>query len=153
MSAQKLIQFFLAVAALSAGLAFGQVTGEGIYPKQQAISHDATASGGGIFQIKRITPDDAEVAFYGWNKEIRRKTLQILEISKGNNPDIRLAVVRRMIEVIRSHESNDFQWESRRLGGNQALSARPSDNARLEEFLLSEFFPDQQKSNDRVDAK
>ena len=31
MSAQKLIQFFLAVAAMSAGLAFGQVTGSGFF--------------------------------------------------------------------------------------------------------------------------
>ena len=101
------------------------------------------AAGGGMFQIKRISLNDAEVAFHGWNKEIRRKTLQILEISKGDNPDIRLAVVRRLIAVIRDYESSDFQWESRRLGGVQTLSARPMDNARLEEFLLSEFFPDQ----------
>ena len=125
MSAQKLIQFFLAVAALSAGLAFGQVTGEGIYPKQQAISHDATAIGGGIFQIKRITPDDAEVAFYGLNREIPQKTSITLQITKNiMNSDIQLAVVRRMIEVIRFYESSDFKWESRRLGGMQTLSAR-----------------------------
>ena len=101
------------------------------------------AAGGGVFQIKRLSLNDAEVAFYGWNREIRRKTLQNLEISKGANADIRLAVVRRMIAVIRDYEADDFQWESRRMGRSLVLSARPRDNARLEEFMMMEFFPDQ----------
>ena len=111
-------------------------------PKQIAFGYDP-AAGGGVFQIRRISLNDAEVAFYGWSREIRRKTLQILEISKGSNPDIRLAVVRRMIAVIREYEADDFQWESRRLGRSQMLSARTRDNARLEDFMMMEFFPDQ----------
>ena len=48
-----------------------------------------------------------------------------------------------MIAVIRDYEADDFQWESRRLGRTQLLSARLRDNARLEEFMMMEFFPDQ----------
>jgi len=119
-----------------------RIAAANLAPKPITFGYDP-AAGGGVFQIKRLSLNDAEVAFYGWNREIRRKTLQILEISKGSNPDIQLAVVRRMIGVIRDYETDDFQWESRRLGRNLLLSARPRDNARLEAFMLMEFFPDQ----------
>ena len=119
-----------------------RIAAANLAPKPITFGYDP-AAGGGVFQIRRISLNDAEVAFYGWSREIRRKTLQILEISKGSNPDIRLAVVRRMIAVIREYEADDFQWESRRLGRNLLLSARPRDNARLEEFMMMEFFPDQ----------
>ena len=119
-----------------------RIAAANLAPKPITFGYDP-AAGGGVFQIKRLSLNDAEVAFYGWNREIRRKTLQILEISKGSNSDIRIAVVRKMIAVIRDYEADDFQWESRRLGRTQLLSARLRDNARLEEFMMMEFFPDQ----------
>jgi hypothetical protein len=96
--------------------------------------------GGGIFSIRHVAYDYAEFLFYGWNQEARHNTAQLIEVRKGSNPDIRLAVVRRMIAIIREHEQNDFVWESRRLGRYVTLSARPRDNAGLEEFMLAEFF-------------
>ena len=54
--------------------------------------------------------------FFGWNKDIRRNSTQRIEVSKGDNANIRIAVVRRMIGIIRDHESGDFTWVSRRLG-------------------------------------
>lgn len=96
--------------------------------------------GGGMFQITRMGYDDAEFLFFGWNKEIRRNTKQLIEVRKGGNSDIRIAVVRRMIAVIREYERGDFLWESRRLGRNVMLSARAADNAGLEEFMMHEFF-------------
>jgi len=101
---------------------------------------DATRNGGGIFQIQRLGYTDAEFMFYGWNKDIRRNTTQTIEVRKGDAADIRRAVVRRMIEIIRDHEQEDFLWESPRLGRNVMLSARPKDNAGLEDFMLMEFF-------------
>jgi hypothetical protein len=98
--------------------------------------------GGGVFTIQRIGYDYAEFAFYGWNKDMRRNTAQIIEVRKGSNPDIRTAVVRRMIAIIRDHEQGDFVWESQRLGRNLTLSARPRDNAGLEAFMMEEFFED-----------
>jgi hypothetical protein len=100
---------------------------------------DPTKHGGGIFQIERLGYTDAEFLFYGWNKDIRRNTIQRIEVRKGENSDIRIAVVRKMIAIIREYEQEDFLWESRRLGRNLTLSARARDNAGLEEFMLREF--------------
>lgn len=96
--------------------------------------------GGGVFDIRHMGYDYAEFAFFGWSKEIRRNTSQLIEVRKGTNPDIRIAVVRRMIAIIREHEQGDFTWESHRLGRSITLSARPRDTAGLEEFLMREFF-------------
>jgi hypothetical protein len=51
-----------------------------------------------------------------------------------------MAVVRRIIEVIRDYEQEDFSWSSQRLGRVITLSARQADNAGLEEFMMQEFF-------------
>jgi len=96
--------------------------------------------GGGVFQITRLYYSNAEFAFFGWNKDIRRNTHQLIEVRKGEHSDIKLAVVRRMIQIIRDHESGDFIWESDRLGRDVTLSARPTDNAGLEDFLMRELF-------------
>ena len=101
--------------------------------------------GGGIFQIRRMAYDYAEFSFYGWNPDIRRDTGQLIEVRKGNHPDIRLAVVRRMIAIIRSHKEDDFTWESPRLGAVVSKSARLKDNAELEAFLMQEFFEDDRR--------
>jgi hypothetical protein len=45
-----------------------------------------------------------------------------------------------MIAIIREYEQEDFVWESRRLGRNVSLSARLTDNAELENFMMREFF-------------
>ena len=95
---------------------------------------------GGIFRIRHMGITEAEFAFFGWNKEMGRRTPQLIEVRKGDNADIRIAVVRRMIVIIREHKQDDFVWESLRLGRNLTLSAREKDNVRLEEFLLREFF-------------
>jgi len=96
--------------------------------------------GGGIFRIERMGYDAAEFYFFGWNTDIRRNSKQLIEVRKGDNPDIRIAVVRRMIEIIRDREPGDFVWVSQRLGRNVNLSARQSDNAGLEDFMMQEFF-------------
>ena len=98
--------------------------------------------GGGIFEILRLGSNDAEFVFFGWNKDIRRNSKQLIEVAKGGNSDIRIAVVRRMIAIIRDNESGDFVWVSQRLGRSVTLSARPSDNAGLEDFMMEEFFSD-----------
>jgi len=95
--------------------------------------------GGGVFQIQLMSDDYAEFTFIGWNQDIRRITKQLVEVRKGDNADIRIAIVRRMIAIIREHVQEDFLWESKRLG-YRTLSARPKDNKGLEDFLMGEFF-------------
>lgn len=98
--------------------------------------------GGGIFQIERMGYDSAEIQFFGWNSAIQRESRQLIEVRRSANPSMELAVVRRMIAVIREQTDGDFLWESRRLGRDVTLSARAADNAGLEDFLLREFFPE-----------
>jgi hypothetical protein len=107
----------------------------------QTFGYDPT-HGGGVFQIVHMGYDNAEFIFFGWNKDIRRNTKQQIEVRKGNNSDMRIAVVRKMISIIREYEQEDFFWESYRLGRSLTLSARARDNAGLEEFMLREFFGD-----------
>lgn len=95
---------------------------------------------GGIFQIRRRGFDYAEFMFYGWNPNFRRETPQLIEVRKGEHGDIDLAVVRRIIELIRFYERGDFQWYSKKTGRSHTLSARMRDNAGLEEFMMREFY-------------
>jgi len=103
---------------------------------------DTPNNSGGIFQITRMGYSDAEFAFYGWNKDIRRRSSQKIEVRLGDNGDIRHAVIRKMIAIIREYETEDFVWESHRLTRNITLSARLRDNAELEAFMMREFFDD-----------
>ena len=94
---------------------------------------------GGVFKVQRTGLNDAEFMFYGWNPDARRNTAQLIEVKKGNNSDIRIAVVRKMIAIIRdSVQEEDFLWDSKRLGRSLTLSARARDNEGLEEFMLRE---------------
>ena len=108
----------------------------------RGVAAQEAKRGGGIFQIKRMTYDDAAFEFYGWNKDMGRRTPQLIEVRKGDNADMRIAVVRRMIAIIRQFEKEDFTWETPRLGRIIVLSARLSDNAALESYLMHEFFDD-----------
>jgi hypothetical protein len=104
---------------------------------------DDPRQGGGMFQLRRMGSEDADFYFRGWNQDIGRVARQLIEVRRGQNPDIRVAVIRKIIEIIRAQEPGDFIWVSRRLGRQVALSARPGDNAGLEEFMMREFFGDE----------
>jgi hypothetical protein len=100
----------------------------------------ASRNTGGLFQVTRLGYDDAEFTFFGWHSEIKRRAQQRIEVRRGSERDIRVAVVRRMIAIIREYEQEDFTWRSSRLGRDIRLSARVSDSAGLEDFLMREFF-------------
>jgi hypothetical protein len=108
---------------------------------QPSFGKDAQ-NGGGVFQIKTLEFTYAEFYFYGWNKDISRKSKQVIEVRKGDNSDIRIAVVRKMIDIVREHETGDFVWESHRTGRQLTLSARARDTAELEAFMMQEFASD-----------
>jgi hypothetical protein len=103
---------------------------------------DDPRRGGGMFELRRLGSEDAEFYFNGWNQDIGRVAKQLIEVRRGTNPDIRLAVVRRIIEIIRAQEPGDFIWVSRRMGRQVTLSARPGDTAALEDFIMRDFFGD-----------
>lgn len=97
---------------------------------------------GGIFQISELHYDDAQFYFFGFDKDIGRNARQLIDVRKGDYSDIRIAVVRKMISIIREEVSGDFVWVSQRTGRRVTLSARPGDSTELEEFIMHDVFPD-----------
>ena len=95
---------------------------------------------GGIFQILEKGSYDAEYAFNGWTPDTRRRWREVIDVHAKPGEDIDRAIVRSMIALIRTHYTGDFLWESHRLDKVVTLSARPEDNAYLEDFLVREFF-------------
>jgi hypothetical protein len=95
---------------------------------------------GGVFQILHIGPRTGEFAFNGWRPDSQRRWREVIEVDAGLGGNVQLAMVRRMIELIRTHYSGDFSWESFRLHRVVVLSARKEDQSGLEDFLMTEFF-------------
>jgi hypothetical protein len=104
--------------------------------------------GGGMFQMKRMTYDDAAFEFFGWNTEMGRRTPQLIEVRKGSSATMQIAVVRRMIAIIREYSKEDFTWDSGRHGRIATLSARPADTAALEQYLLRDMFDESSEGAD-----
>ncbi len=94
----------------------------------------------GIFQILDLQPRTARFSFRAWTSNASNPRRETITVDAGAGGDIELAVVRRMIELIRNYYQGDVNWESQRLGQVVVISARPEDTAELEEFLKREFF-------------
>lgn len=114
-------------------------------PPEDAVTRNLrTLSGSegvsGVFQVLRKGVRTGEFAFNGWLPEASSQWRQVIEVDAGPGGDVELALARGMIKVIRTHYTGDFNWDSRRLGRIVVLSARPEDNAGLEDFLMREFF-------------
>jgi hypothetical protein len=94
----------------------------------------------GIFQIRNMGIRTAQFSFRGWTDDPTNSTLQVIDVDAGPGGNVQLAVVRRMIELIRVHYKGDFNFDSHRLGRVVVQSARIEDTAKLEAFLIQEFF-------------
>lgn len=97
---------------------------------------------GGLFQLRHVGLHNAEFLFRGWNVNFRRNSSQMIAVDQGGEIDIETAVIKKMIEIIRSKKSDDFIWDSHRLGKEFTLSAKPEHSIELQKFLMREFFPD-----------
>ena len=106
--------------------------------RSMGVDEDDT---GGVFQIRYISLHYAEFFFHGWNQDFRRDWSQLVTVEQGSNDNIQIAVIKKMIGIIRAYKQDDFVWDSRRLGRHVTLSARPEDDAALQRFLMREFFP------------
>jgi hypothetical protein len=95
---------------------------------------------GGVFQILRKGSLSGEFSFDGWLPDRGRRWREVIEVRAGPDGDVEKAMVRRMIELIRTHYTGDFNFRSQRLGRIVVKSARPEDQADLEEFLTHELF-------------
>ena len=97
---------------------------------------------GGVFQITFKGVRTAEFLFRGWDLRRKSNSRQLIQVDAGPGGDIDTAIVRRMIDLIRLYEKEDFNWNSPRLGRVVVVSARMRDSAELEEFLKRDFFED-----------
>jgi len=104
-----------------------------------SLAHGSEGTSG-VFQILRIGTRTAEFAFNGWKPDASRRWREVIEVDAGLGGDVELAIIRRMIQLIRTHYTGDFNWQSYKLGKVIVLSARPEDNAALEDFMSREFF-------------
>ena len=95
----------------------------------------------GIFQTRDIGLHTAQLSFKGWKNNYNNARLEIFDVQAKPGETIELAIVRKMIVIIRKDYSGDFQWESTRQGRSITKSARVEDTAELEQFLLKEMFP------------
>lgn len=94
----------------------------------------------GIFQILNKGVQTGRFSFRGWTNNPRETTRQTFEVDAGVGGNVELAMIRRMIELIREHYTGDFNWDSHRLNRVVVLSARQADTATLEAFMMKEFF-------------
>lgn len=94
----------------------------------------------GIFQITRLGVRSAQFLFRAWKTDISNPRREVVEVFAGPDGDIHRAIARKMIELIRQYQKEDFSWESYRLGAVVVLSARQEDSKGLEDFLIREFF-------------
>ncbi|MFC5474275.1 hypothetical protein [Paraherbaspirillum soli] len=97
---------------------------------------------GGLFNLRHMGAHDAEFSFQGWSPDYSRRALQVIPVEQGSEDSIEMAVVNKMIEVIRKIKKRDFIFKSNRRDREFTLSARPEDTAELQRFLMREFFPD-----------
>ena len=96
---------------------------------------------GGVFQVRQIGLHNASFMFRGWNTNFKRDSVQLIDVDQGGEEDIENAVVKRMIELIRSQKPDEFVWDSHRLGRSITLNAGAAYEGELRQFLLKEFFP------------
>jgi hypothetical protein len=108
--------------------------------REQRIKDNLKVGTNGIFEITSLSARHAGFTFRGWTNDYSNARREAFEVEAGVDQDIRLLVVRKMIVLIRQHYQGDFNWESQRLGRVVIQSARPEDNAGLEDFMMMEFF-------------
>jgi hypothetical protein len=107
-------------------------------------STSKTVGTGGMFQVTKIGVREGEFIFNGWHPGIDNWH-ESHTVDAGVGGDVRLAIVKEVIKVIRKHKKGDFDFDSHRLGRPVTMSARPADNAALENFLMKELFGDEKQ--------
>ncbi len=97
----------------------------------------------GIFEVRRMSLRTGQFSFRGWKNNYDNSRLELIEVTAEQDNNVELAIVKKMIEIIRREYQGNFRWESQRLDRVIVLSARLEDNTGLESFLMKEFFSSQ----------
>ena len=108
--------------------------------REERIKNNFKNGTNGIFEITSLSSRHAAFAFRGWTNDYSNARRESFEVEAGVGQDVRLVMIRKMIWLIRQHYQGDFNWDSQRLARVVVQSARPEDNAGLEDFMMMEFF-------------
>jgi len=100
---------------------------------------DSLKSAKAVFQVLKVGLRSAVLRFNGWNSP-PSNWHEDYTVDAGVDGNVRLAIVKKEIEIIRKYYSGDFQWISSSSGGAVTVSARVQDNDSLELFLMKEQF-------------
>lgn len=111
------------------------------------VKRNLTVGTSGIFQIISVESRRAAFSFRGWTSDSSNSRREYIQVEIGTNSSIEIAIVRKMVELIRRYYQGNFNWESQRLDRTVVLSARIEDNEGLEAFLLKEFFGEAPRDN------
>jgi hypothetical protein len=111
------------------------------------VKRNLAAGTSGIFQIISIESRSAAFSFRGWTNDSGNSRREYVQVEIGTNSSIEIAIVRKMIELIRRYYKGNFNWESQRLDRTVVLSARVEDNEGLETFMMKEFFAEPPRPN------
>jgi len=105
-----------------------------------------TEGTGGVFQVLSMGVREATLRFNGWHPgSADNHWKETYTVDAGEGGDVKLAVVRKEIEIIRKFYKGDFDWISDRQGRAIRMSARPADNDQLERFLMREMWSDDRR--------
>lgn len=115
--------------------------------REERIKRNFQNGTNGIFEITSLGSRSATFSFRGWTSDYSASKRQFFEVEASGGEDVRRVMIKRMIALIREHYQGDFNWESRRLGRSVPQSARPEDNAGLEDFMMMEFFGTKYKNS------
>ncbi|MES2580972.1 MAG: hypothetical protein V4552_10525 [Pseudomonadota bacterium] len=108
--------------------------------RDERIKQNFQTGVNGIFEITNLEARNASFSFNGWTSSVSSARREFFEVEAKSGQDVRLLMIKKMISLIRRHYQGDFNWESHRLNRSIVMSARPEDNAGLEEFMMLEFF-------------
>ncbi len=97
----------------------------------------------GLFRILSKDGQYARFSYRGWTNDPNNARQEIIDVDAGSGGDVEHAIIKRMIQIIRQHYKEDFNWHSQRLDRVIVLSARVEDTAGLEDFLKRELFGSQ----------
>ena len=114
--------------------------------KNGAVRGEGT---GGVFEVTSIGVREGSFRFNGWHPESGDNWRESYTVDAGEGGNVQMAIVRKVIDVIRKYKKGDFDFESRRLGRTVTMSARASDTGALETFLMNELFGDNSSPRSR----
>lgn len=120
----------------------GKLSGQSVVKTTEDIVRENLKQPGtnGIFTITTLNKFEGVFAFQGWRGEFSNAQMRHYRVETFNaQEDIRVLMVTKMIEIIRTHYSGDFDWKSQRLSTVVTLSARQKDHKQLVRFLMEEF--------------